>query len=75
MIEEIKNEDAAHTVIEKVLKINEEYANHKLKIMTERYIKLIDYVKRVRMNTCCLCCDPCLTCDATELLRELGECE
>lgn len=30
-------------------------------------------VKRAANNSCCICCDSCLSCDALELLREMGE--
>lgn len=36
-------------------------------------IKLLDIVKRAANNSCCICCDNCLGCDAQALLRELGE--
>jgi len=35
-------------------------------------VKLIEIVKRTANNSCCLCCDKCLSCDAVEVLRELG---
>lgn len=35
--------------------------------------KLLAIVKRAAFNSCCICCDSCLACDALELLRELGE--
>ena len=38
-----------------------------------RYNQLLEIVKRTAKNTCCLCCSHCLACDATELLKELGE--
>lgn len=34
---------------------------------------LLDIVKRTANQSCCLCRDQCLTCDAKTLLRELGE--
>jgi hypothetical protein len=35
--------------------------------------RLIEFVKRVKSNSCCLDCNRCLACDALDLLRELGE--
>ena len=34
--------------------------------------KFFDIVKRAANNSCCICCDECLACDAKELLKELG---
>lgn len=34
---------------------------------------LLNIVKRTAKSSCCLCRDSCLSCDATQLLNELGE--
>ena len=41
--------------------------------LRKKYLELIKIVKRAANNSCCLCCDSCLACDATELLHQLGE--
>ena len=38
----------------------------------EKYRKAIAIVQRAANNSCCICCDNCLACDAIDLLRELG---
>lgn len=35
--------------------------------------KLIQIVKRAADNSCCICCDKCLACDAKQVLNDLGE--
>lgn len=42
-------------------------------IIAANYKKAIEIIKRAASNSCCICCDSCLACDATELLREIGE--
>lgn len=34
--------------------------------------RLMEIVKRAAHNSCCLCCDSCLSCDAKQLLKEFG---
>lgn len=49
------------------------YVNEQLKIKNIRYLKLLNIVKRASNNSCCICCDECLSCDAQTLLKEIGE--
>jgi len=42
-------------------------------ILEKKINILLEIVKRTAANTCCLCCDPCLSCDATSVLRKIGE--
>jgi hypothetical protein len=39
----------------------------------DKYKKLLSIVKRAANNSCCICCDKCLACDANDLLKELNE--
>jgi hypothetical protein len=40
--------------------------------MTERQIEImLELIKRAAASSCCVCCNECLACDATKLLREL----
>lgn len=34
--------------------------------------RLMEIVKRAANNSCCICCDKCLSCDALSLLKEFG---
>lgn len=42
-------------------------------MIKEEYEKIVKLIKRVSASSCCLYCDSCLSCDAEQLLRELGE--
>lgn len=52
--------------------------NHKLdfcclgcvKAWIARHDAMLRIVKRAAKNSCCVCCDECLSCDADKLLRE-----
>ena len=39
----------------------------------DNYGECLSIVRRAAKNSCCICCDNCLACDATKILRELGE--
>lgn len=41
--------------------------------LQERYLKLIEFVKRISQKTCTICCAYCISCDAVRLLQEFGE--
>jgi hypothetical protein len=34
--------------------------------------RLVDILKRAAKESCCICNDSCLSCDADKLLREMG---
>ncbi len=34
--------------------------------------RLMEVVRRAANNSCCICCDDCLACDAKQLLRDFG---
>ena len=51
--------------------IQDQLLAHEIKNIA--FLKLLTFVKRAANNSCCICCDECLSCDAQEFLRELGE--
>lgn len=46
--------------------------NHEMPILVTEWMRVIDIVKRVATQSCCLCRDECLSCDAHDVLKELG---
>lgn len=60
------------------VKVNEDALNHLLYESAKwhtRYDKLLALVKRITKESCCLCRDQCLRCDAVDLLKEYREWE
>ena len=37
-----------------------------------KYLKLLEFARKLAENSCCAACE-CNACDATEVLREIGE--
>ena len=45
---------------------------NEIKLSKDFYDRLISIVKRAANNSCCLCCDRCLSCDASYIVGEIG---
>ena len=53
------------------MKVKQEFVGS-INDLVGKYFRLLEFTKKASKSSCCLLCD-CLPCEATKILRELGE--